>query len=101
MSKFKEGDWVREYGDGKPIKLDGGHFRGISKMNEHWFKGLVAWQPEIDEWCWFWNDGDLRPPKMSKFYTIEHGGFTEGLEFWNYDNCEPFEGTLPTYYEDI
>lgn len=99
MNKFKEGNWVREYGEGKPIQLDGGHFRGISSMNEQWFKGLIKWKPKKGEWCWFKdNRGEAQLKRYEKLEPLEkcHVSKQGMMSF----TIEPFIGELPTWIDN-
>ena len=79
----------------------------------------MPWQPKVDEWCWFWNK-EMDVPILSKLsditnyedlptiYYSEHPMYIklgeddnyEIVESYNFNNCEPFIGQLPTFIKD-
>lgn len=108
MNKFKKGDWVTHGIElhqvtevsGNTVKVTNldilsGTFISMSKFK--------LWQPQPNEWCWFWSQGFV--PHISRFKEMYGDG-----EFINYyedkevitfsSHCEPFIGKLPTFVKD-
>jgi len=99
--KFKVGDWVRlkvlDKTTHKLIKLDWNEhtkcyhpilekFNGnIDSVNE-----LELWEPQVGEWCWFYDNGIYEIPVLGKFSKLND----ETVDI------EPFIGELPTYLKE-
>jgi len=105
MSKFKAGDWIRNtwlgiikqysYRD----KDYDEKYDGTENESKHW----ELWQPEVGEWCWFWNRDDYTPivGKLSSHSIEEQLYFNfNGVVDYSYENCEPFIGELPSFLKD-
>ena len=106
MSTFKPGEWV----DIPSLNTEPVQYR-----SDLCHLGLELWQPQPNEWCWFWNkymDID-QCPKLAQFHfmveelqePIDVPAFyqtkykTTKLGYL-YDFCEPFIGQLPTTLKD-
>jgi hypothetical protein len=108
MNRFKIGDWVRNIKDVSWIKqlveVDVLAFNGhpdYCNLGEQ----FEPWQPQPEEWCWFWSEGSARPTLAqykgggftAKFRAIES---TQFHDYTDYDKCEPFIGTLPSFIKE-
>ena len=75
---------------------------------------VKLWEPEKDEFCWFWND-DMQP-FLAQFdfsedddgtiiyYTKQglHGSLADLSDaLFSFKYCEPFVNKLPTLYKNI
>ena len=58
---------------------------------------LEHWKPNKNEWCWF-SDYKTDAPHLRQFNGLIDGKYSAvtGGGIWNC--CEPFIGTLPTYF---
>jgi hypothetical protein len=66
---------------------------------------LTHWQPQLGEWCWFWNvlNGAYEIPVLRKFVKMTEEGFYLADNIvcdWAYTNCEPFIGELPSFIKE-
>ena len=98
---LKIGEWVRSPNN-KPYKLKHSDFYGVSKKNKEWFNGLISWQPEEGEWCWFYG-------KICKILPAVPNESLYAIRVWNdlwesedlgvhkSDIYEPFIGEIPTH----
>ena len=114
--KFKVGDWVR---DGKNI------YKFIEPSSTYSYELSLnrceLWQPQLGEWCWFYDGRSYDTPCLRKFITIiddiyialnsqnsshitptEVPSFERGISdsYVRYKNCEPFIGQLPTILKE-
>ena len=106
MTNFKLGDWV---------DIPSLNTEPVQNRSDLCHLGLELWQPEHNEWCWFWND-ETDIPRLRQFisasnpfgrptvYTTHPDPATVmsrtycGIESYNY--CEPFIRQLPTTIKD-
>jgi len=108
--QFKVGDWVEITTCKNPriikqvisapighdtVTLKGNNLKGIILISD-----IKPWQPQPNEWCWFWHSSEDQPQLLQlmkmdnhthKYLTKPHG---------RYYYCEPFIGTLPTTLKD-
>jgi len=106
--EFKVGDWIVI--KDKPYKIvtvygpSSGDLYGKVAYANPVTKGAVLvdissiklWEPQPDEWCWFWDDVDDSALVLEKYIDLTNTGLykTDG---YNWGKCEPFIGELPTY----
>ena len=110
MNSFKPGDWVNI----PSLNTEPAQYR-----SDLCHLGLELWHPKVGEWCWFWNK-EIDVPILSKLsditnyedlptiYYSEHPMYIklgeddnyEIVESYNFNNCEPFIGQLPTFIKD-
>lgn len=55
---------------------------------------LPKWQPEIGQWCWFWDDRNACA-MLAKFTIFKDGAYN------GWDNCAPFIGELPEHLKEV
>ena len=99
--KFKKGDWVIHNGEYKQVtKAVDGYINSLDNQVAVIMKeeSLELWKPKPDEWCWFWNFGDMATLEQFKKYhdLNDHLGNYETLTIKLYQHCEPVIGKLPT-----
>ena len=128
MSNFKPGDWViiPNDSDKRSLAQVKETYTESSKVKLYWpsensaavcseMRQYELWQPEHNEWCWFWKD-ETDIPRLRQFisasnpfdrptvYTTHPDPATVmsrtycGIESYNY--CEPFIRQLPTILKD-
>jgi hypothetical protein len=111
MSNFKVGDWVRTKNGVFQIEdIDDHDFiEGVvedvqlyfTDKNERWEwrNNVKLWQPQVGEWCWFWNTNEMPTlEQFSKYYDLDDDlGNYEVNTYKLYQYCEPFIGELPTF----
>lgn len=58
-----------------------------------------AWQPQENDYCWFYDDEKLYPLTFGKYLGIEHNLFKCAVGFSNkivhFEYVEPFIGNIP------
>ena len=123
MNPFKPGDWVK-YKDQQDTTI----YKVMDILSNDLIDiedtivdkyDIELWQPKPNEWCWFWNK-EIDVPILSKLsditnyedlptiYYSEHPMYIklgeddnyEIVESYNFNNCEPFIGQLPTFIKD-
>ena len=102
MSKFKVGDWVRNINDGYVGKITACvndplsyHLNGNHSVLYMIESSLELWKPEPNDWCWFWHKDLTNLPYLDQFDKLENGYYI-AIRNFQYRNCEPFTGILPT-----
>ena len=106
MSSFKPGDWVH---------IPSLNTKPVQYRSDLCHLGLERWQPEVGEWCWFWNKcmDIAQSPRLAQFHLIVEE-LQKPMDFpafyqikykatklgYLYDFCEPFIGQLPTHLKD-
>jgi hypothetical protein len=66
---------------------------------------IKPWQPQEDEWCWFYND-DMSIPVFDLFFNTTPKGkyksyHSHGVRDCNkWQHCEPFIGNLPAHLKE-
>ena len=101
MTNFKPGDWAVCPEDNKIFLIDG-DYNGGYQSTEYW-SGLdfILWQPQPNEWCWFWCVSDFDAPILSRFCNMKDNLFTcTNSKQILFTHCEPFIGQLPTILKD-
>ena len=128
MSSFKPGNWVilSSSSDSRSLAQVKETYLDSNKSKLYWpsenstavcseMQYYELWQPEVGEWCWFWNkcmDID-QSPRLAQFHLIVEE-LQEPMDFpafyqtkyktiklgYLYDFCEPFIGQLPTFIKD-
>ena len=103
--KFKVGDWVVNKTSKQRIvkKITSIYSDTVTVgntevgINVMLINDLELWQPQLGEWCWFW-DSDNFPPKLRQFkrLILSNKYKYESCQKFTYDYCEPFLGKLPT-----
>lgn len=89
---FKKGDWVKGP-NGDIWQLSSTPDPGSYVAEE-----CALWQPQLNEWCWFWCKDDTIPT-LDKFKS--RTGSTNYMTATNgYPYCEPFIGQLPSFLKD-
>ena len=109
MKAFKVGDWVTLLDkwvhkveavskNGRVLFLN---TREIPQADNWWgIDQCTPWQPEIGDWCWFWNT-QAQAPVLGKF--LKYDGrlmpfFTMANDCFIF--CEPFIGELPSHLKE-
>ena len=87
--QFKAGDWVVHPDANAPWKLSQNSINHLDNSK------LELWQPQLGEWCWFW-DSDNFPPRLRQFKRLTLSNKYESYQGLVYFYCEPFLGQLPT-----
>ncbi|MGD8305024.1 MAG: hypothetical protein PVF17_00085 [Ignavibacteria bacterium] len=114
---FKIGDWVivdiddfksckphriEKFGqNGTTVSIEGiWENRIITKLSIH-YNYLTLWQPQKNEWCWFFNN-KKEIPKLGKLKYKADNQYTaymtpkNSMNVQNFKFCEPFIGQLPS-----
>ena len=86
--QFKAGNWVVHPDANAPWKLSQNSINHLDNSK------LELWQPQLGEWCWFWNSGNF--PELRQFKRILISNKYQSYQTFTYDYCEPFLGKLPT-----
>ena len=86
--QFKAGNWVVHPDANAPWKLSQNSINHLDNSK------LELWQPQLGEWCWFWDLGNF--PELRQFKRILISNKYESYQTFTYDYCEPFLGKLPT-----
>jgi hypothetical protein len=102
--QFTAGDWVR-IGDKitkvSKIKGDAVYMEDGKWQNKNCFE---LWQPQPDEWCWFYNEGQ-KSSRLAQFNHIAYGEDREGqykdMQGNYFTSCEPFIGEVPEYLKKL
>ena len=112
--KFKVGDWLIEIHSNSYAKvLD--VFTQEVRVKLYDCNSIITtentdfklWQPQLGEWCWFWNKDRL--PTVAKLAEICNDGNRKYFAIMPnkphplggyYENCEPFIGQLPSYLKE-
>lgn len=90
-----------EYSGDKIFIITNGFIAGVSAMQKTWFDKLEKWEPEEDEYCWFFDETSQQSARLAKFSRIAHGKGRKGQykdkqgNYWL--KCEPFINKLPTF----
>ena len=88
MQTFKIGDWIVEPNRNR-VRLN-----EVPESGSYYAEDCVLWQPQPNEWCWFWNDDNTLV--LAQFAH----GLSNGAKFTSknlmYQYCEPFIGQLPS-----
>ena len=120
---FKIGDWIKstKYNI-SPIRIERIYNSKAREGIESFQSGGVIlysdevklWEPEEEEFCWFWNNS--MQPFLAQFnfaeaddgiltyYTKQglHGSLVDLSDaLFCFEYCEPFLGKLPTLYKNI
>ena len=86
--QFKAGNWVVHPDAKAPWKLSQNSINHLDNSK------LELWQPQLGEWCWFWDSGNF--PELRQFKRILISNKYQSYQTFTYDYCEPFLGKLPT-----
>ena len=86
--QFKAGNWVVHPDANAPWKLSQNSINHLDNSK------LELWQPQLGEWCWFWDSGNF--PELRQFKRILISNKYQSYQTFTYDYCEPFLGKLPT-----
>ena len=93
--EFEVGDWVRHPQSNTIYRITP---TNLVHGTEH----FESWEPQTNEWCWFWKQGFV--PWIGKFIAIdgeEYCSYYEEEFVRNYStHCEPFMGELPSIIKD-
>jgi hypothetical protein len=101
--QFKVGDYVRYIHSTSDEVLQINNING----DRYYFKQtniscliheLELWQPQPDEWCWFWDHNSDIYANMTQFKEPYEDKFQSTNFIWNY--CAPFIGELPPHLKD-
>ena len=107
MMEFKVGDLVT-FKSGNTLKVSKYFIENIE-----YFDGYEHWQPKVGEWCWFWDDGLTHSRHLMQFHKkYENNGLVSyfGVSSYTkdgnpytpqYQYCEPFNGTLPSFIKEL
>lgn len=61
---------------------------------------FALWEPEVGEWCWFWNKPTCQYPQLGKYMQHTSQGVQALVSCNSYNDFtdyEPFIGSLPTH----
>ena len=86
--KFKAGNWVVHQDANTPWKLSQNSIDHLDNSK------LELWQPQLGEWCWFWDSGNF--PELRQFKKNLISNKYQSYQTFTYDYCEPLLGKLPT-----
>lgn len=104
MKEFKVSDWVRFTPSNEVFKIHylDNNIVTNTKHNGHYDIDFVElWQPQVGEWCWFW-DFEQEIPKLMQFKEMFNGDLFTSIQdkIEAYTYCEPFIGELPSFIKD-
>jgi hypothetical protein len=73
---------------------------GHSQAGKHWDL-IEVWEPQVNEWCLFWDNDDSKRFILSKFIRMtESGNFqSDRHDTWQY--CAKFTGELPEHMRGL
>ena len=108
MNEFKVGDWVefdnsvfcvhKEYNGNRYISEE------VANNLTNYGKSVTLWQPEIGEWCWFWEiDSNPKLCQYSKYINGEYEALSIDPYYeleGHFGFCEPFIGELPSFIKE-
>ena len=113
MKEFKVGDWVTLLDkwvhkveavskNGRVLFLN---TREIPQADNWWdIDQCTPWQPEIGEWCWFWEiDSNPKLCQYSKYINGEYEALSIDPYYeleGHFGFCEPFIGELPSFIKE-
>ena len=112
MNEFKVGDWVTtKAGYTKQISgltRDACDTLSIGNtsvgINVVFKNEIELWQPEIGEWCWFWEiDSNPKLCQYSKYINGEYEALSIDPYYeleGHFGFCEPFIGELPSFIKE-
>ena len=117
--KFKQGNWVRnsiypnDFGKVLEFTSESYSKEVCLTNNGHCFLQWEAWEPQPNEWCWFWNNNNQpflaqldfseEDEETTIYYSVQglHGSLADLSDAnYNWKHCEPFIGELPELYRD-
>jgi hypothetical protein len=56
-----------------------------------------VWEPQVDEWCWFWDNEEPRIAVLAKFIRTFKSYLFQSNNYSTWDNCAKFDGTIPEH----
>jgi hypothetical protein len=69
---------------------------GESATGAH--RNLVeVWEPQVGEWCWFWDHNDQKHASLYEFVKMDDVGKFTSTAGCHWKHCAQFDGTLPEH----
>lgn len=104
--KFKVGDWLIEIHSNSYAKVLEVIEKDLLRVKLYDSNAIITtestdfihWQPKSGEWCLFSDSKNPSYYMLAKYGTKDHE-YSGNYES-NYDICEPFIGTLPTFLQE-
>jgi hypothetical protein len=60
---------------------------------------VEVWEPQVGEWCWFWDNTSKDNTYLNKYSEME-GELFVSTNKCAWDNCAKFTGELPEHLKD-
>jgi hypothetical protein len=60
---------------------------------------VEVWEPQVGEWCWFWDNTSKDNTYLNKYSEME-GKLFVSTNKCAWDNCAKFTGELPEHLKD-
>jgi hypothetical protein len=81
-----------------------GHLNELdaTPMLYHAKPGIIVpkWQPEPNQWCWFWDSEDSMSSLLCQFLRMNEYNLYQSKTGALRQNCAPFIGELPTHLKE-